>query len=451
MKKIFGSGGLEGTAFTELTPSLALDTGRAIAYLLSRKSGLGVKVIVGKDTRLSSDIIEAALCAGLMSCGVDVVSLGVMPAPAVSYLTRHCRAQGGIMISSPRGDAAKNAVRLFSGDGRRISGDTAEQLEAIINDSEKLSVRLKNGALAGRRSDESALMGYYIRHIRESGEKNLSGLRIAVDCANGAVCSTAERLFTGLEAKVFLLNCEPDGVNINTDCGVSSTGGLIEFVKENNCDCGLAFDADGGRCIAVDENGSICDGEKLTAIFAEDMKLRGVLRGDTVVVPASANVGFTFFAKSRGLKIVTSRSDSRYMTERLSEGKYSLGGEASGRIYFPGICRMADGQLTALQLLSVMKRTGKPLSELAGVMERYPQVMVNVKIDQRWKEAWKNSSEIEQVIAECEKQLKGGGRIIVRESSKEPVIRVIVEGKRFDEINEMAVRIAKVVKQRTVV
>lgn len=449
MKKLFGSGGLEGITFTELTPDLAMNTGKAVAHLLSRKSGTGVRVLMGKDTRLSSDILEAALCAGLMSAGADVVSLGVVPAPAVAYLTRHRRAQGGIMISSPRGGVEKNAVRLFSGDGGRVPKDMAEQIEALARDEDRLSMYLKSGTLAGRRSDESALIGYYIRHIRESGEKNLSGLRIAVDCANGAVCSTAERLFTGLEAKVFLLNCQPDGVNINMDCGVSRTQGLIEFMKNNSCDCGLAFDADGGRCIAVDETGSICDGDKLTAVFAEDMKSRGVLKGDTVVIPASANVGFTFFAQNKGIKIVTSRSDSRYMTERLFEGEYSLGGEQSGRIYFPELCRMADGQLTAIQLLSVMKRTGKHLSELAGVMERYPQVMVNVKIDQRWKEAWKNSSEIEQVIARCEKELKSGGRITVRESSKEPVIRVTVEGKRFDEINEMAMKIAKVVKKST--
>ncbi|MDE7293963.1 MAG: phosphoglucosamine mutase [Oscillospiraceae bacterium] len=449
-KKIFGSGGLEGIAVTELTPGLALNTGKAIATLLCRKSGRGVRVLIGKDTRITSDIIESALCAGLMAAGADVVSLGVAPAPAVAYLTRHYGADGGIMISSPRGDVEKNAVRMFSGNGGRIPKDTMEQIEALVyGEREKLNMALKSGASVGRRTEEPGLIGYYIRHIRESGEKNLAGLKIAVDCANGAVCSTAQRLFTGLEAKVYLLNCQPDGINVNRDCGVSHSVGLIEFMKENGCDCGLAFDADGGRCVAVDEEGNICDGDKLTAIFAGDMQERGVLKDNAVVVPASANVGFTFFAQGKGIKIVTSRSDSRYMTERLYDGKYSLGGEQSGRIYFPNISRMADGQLTAIQLLSVMKRTGKPLSELAAVMERYPQVMVNVKIDKRWKEAWKNNDEIEKVISECEKQLKGGGRIIVRESSKEPVIRVMVEGKRFDEANTMAMRIAKVVKQST--
>lgn len=450
MKKIFGSGGLEGVAVTELTPGLALETGKAIAALLSRKTGRGAKVLIGKDTRISSDIIEAALCAGLMSAGADVVCLGVAPAPAVAYLTRHCGADGGIMISSPRGGAEKNAVRMFSGEGGRVPKDTMEQIEAyVFGDRKRPDMHLKSGTAVGRRTEEPGLIGYYIRHIRESGEKNLAGLKIAVDCANGAVCSTAQRLFTGLEAKVYLLNCQPDGFNVNLDCGVLRTGGLIEFMKQNGCDCGLAFDADGGRCIAADMEGNICDGDKLTAIFAGDMKSRGILKDDTVVVPASANVGFTFFAQNKGVKIVTSRSDSRYMTERLSDGKYSLGGEQSGKIFFPEISRIADGQLTAIQLLSVMKRTGKPLSELAAVMERYPQVMVNVKIEKHWKEAWKNNSEIEKVISECERELKGGGRIIVRESSKEPVIRVMVEGKRFDEANTMAMRIAKVVKQST--
>ena len=272
-------------------------------------------------------------------------------------------------------------------------------------------------------------------------------MRIAVDCANGSASATAEKLFTGLGAKVYLLSCEPDGTNINDSCGSIHLEQLSNFVKANSCDLGIAFDGDADRCLAVDENGAVVDGDKLIAIFAKDMSERGRLADNAAVVTVMTNIGFSFFAKENGIKMITTKVGDRYILEQMLAGGYSLGGEQSGHIIFRDFASTGDGQLTAIQLLSVMKRSGKKLSELAELMERYPQVMINVKISPRWKEAWKNNPEIEEIIENKEKELDGSGRILVRESGTEPLIRVMIEGKLFETINEMAVEIADVIRR----
>jgi phosphoglucosamine mutase len=380
--------------------------------------------------------------------GADVISLGVVPTPAVAFLVKAMRTDGGVMISASHNSMEFNGIKLFSSTGFKLSDDIEEEIEALVLDTpEKLTQSLKNGSNVGRLTVDREAVTSYIRHILATGEKSFEGMRIAVDCANGSASATAEKLFTGLGAKVYLLSCEPDGTNINDSCGSTHLEQLSNFVKANSCDLGIAFDGDADRCLAVDENGTVVDGDKLIAIFAKDMSERGRLADNAAVVTVMTNIGFSFFAKENGIKMITTKVGDRYILEQMLAGGYSLGGEQSGHIIFRDFASTGDGQLTAIQLLSVMKRSGKKLSELAELMERYPQVMINVKISPRWKEAWKNIPEIEEIIENKEKELDGSGRILVRESGTEPLIRVMIEGKLFETINEMAVEIADVIRR----
>lgn len=448
MGRLFGTDGARGVAVTELTCEAAMQIGRAAASVLCKKAGHRARILIGKDTRISSDIMEAALTAGILSVGADVISLGVVPTPAVAFLVKAMRADGGVMISASHNSMEFNGIKLFSGTGFKLSDDIEEEIEALVLDTpEKLTQSLKSGSNVGRLTVDREAVTNYIRHILATGEKSFEGMRIAVDCANGSASATAEKLFTGLGAKVYLLSCEPDGTNINDSCGSTHLEQLSNFVKANSCDLGIAFDGDADRCLAVDENGTVVDGDKLIAIFAKDMSERGRLADNAAVVTVMTNIGFSFFAKENGIKMITTKVGDRYILEQMLAGGYSLGGEQSGHIIFRDFASTGDGQLTAIQLLSVMKRSGKKLSELAELMERYPQVMINVKISPRWKEAWKNIPEIEEIIENKEKKLDGSGRILVRESGTEPLIRVMIEGKLFETINEMAVEIADVIRR----
>ncbi|MGN0642386.1 MAG: phosphoglucosamine mutase [Huintestinicola sp.] len=449
MGRLFGTDGARGVAVTELTCETAMQIGRAAASVLCRKSGHKAKILIGKDTRVSSDIMEAALTAGILSVGADVVSLGVVPTPAVAYLVKSRGADAGVMISASHNSMEFNGIKLFAGTGFKLSDDIEEEIEGLVLDTpEKLIEAQKNGGEVGRLSSDPDAVWDYIKHILATGVSDLSGLRIAVDCANGSASATAEKLFDGLGAKVYLMSCEPDGVNINDKCGSTHMEALAAFVKENKCDLGIAFDGDADRCLAVDENGIIVDGDKLIAIFAKDMSERNMLRENAAVVTVMTNMGFTVFAKENGINMITTKVGDRYILEQMLAGGYNLGGEQSGHIIFRDYATTGDGQLTAIQLLSVMKRTGKSLSELSGLMERYPQVMINVKIAPKWKESWKNIGEIEEIIESSEKKLGDSGRILVRESGTEPLIRVMIEGRQFDLINTMAVKIADVIREK---
>lgn len=448
MGRLFGTDGARGVAVTELTCEIAMQIGRSAAAVLCRKSGHKAKILIGKDTRISSDIIESALIAGILSVGADVISLGVVPTPAVAYLVRNMKADAGVMISASHNSMEFNGIKLFAGTGYKLSDDIEEEIESLVLDTpEKLTECLKNGSDVGKLCVDRNAVWDYVSYILSTGEKQLAGMKIAVDCANGSASATAERLFADLGAKVYLLSCEPDGVNINEGCGSTHLDSLISFVIDNKCDLGIAFDGDADRCLCVDDKGEIVDGDKLIAIFAKDMRERNALAESAAVVSVMTNLGFTFFAKENNIKMVTTKVGDRYILEQMLAGGYSLGGEQSGHIIFRDYATTGDGQLTAIQLLSVIKRSGKKLSELGAVMERYPQVMINVVISSKWKEVWKNISDIEQIIEAKEKELDGSGRILVRESGTEPLIRVMIEGKQFDRINSMAVEIADVIRK----
>lgn len=449
MGRLFGTDGARGVAITELTCELAMQIGRAAAIVLTQKCKHKAKIVIGKDTRISSDVLESALTAGILSIGADAVILGVVPTPAVAYLVKERKADAGVMISASHNSMEFNGIKLFADTGYKLSDDIEEEIEALVLDNpEKITAALTGGANVGRISYDSNACEDYCKHVLSTVNNDLGGMRIAIDCANGSASATAERIFSHRGAQILLLNCAPDGTNINEKCGSTHIEALSAFVKENRCQIGLAFDGDADRCLAVDENGVLVDGDKLMAIFAKDMAERETLNSNSIVVTVMTNIGFTRFAEENGINVITTKVGDRYILERMIKDDYSLGGEQSGHIIFRSFAATGDGQLTAVQLLSIMRRTGKRLSELASVMERYPQVMINVKILQKWKEVWKNIGEIEDVISECEKELGTEGRVLVRESGTEPLIRVMLEGKNTDTINKMANRIADVIKGR---
>lgn len=449
MGRLFGTDGARGIALTELTCETAMQIGRAAAMVLTKKAHRKPKILIGKDTRISSDVLEAALIAGICSMGADAVTLGVVPTPAVAFLVKKRDADAGVMISASHNSMEFNGIKLFAGTGYKLSDDIEEEIESLILDNpEEITNAMTGGSKVGRVSHDKNAQWDYIRSIMKTVDNDLSGVRVAIDCANGSASATAERLFGGLGATVYLVNCTPNGTNINDKCGSTHMEAISKFVKEKKCHVGVAFDGDADRCLAVDENGAVLDGDKLIAIFARDMRDKGTLKKNTAVVTVLTNLGFTHFAKNNDINMITTKVGDRYIMEQMLAGGYNLGGEQSGHIIFHDYATTGDGQLTAVQLLSIIKRQERKASELGSMMERYPQVMVNVKILPKWKEAWKNDTEIEKIINVNQTKLGSSGRILVRESGTEPLIRVMIEGKKFRLINQMALEIADKIKER---
>jgi len=447
MARLFGTDGARGIAVTELTCELAMQIGRAAALVLTKKMSHKPTILVGKDTRISSDVLEAALVSGICSVGADACILGVVPTPAVAMLVRKRGADAGVMISASHNSVEFNGIKLFSNTGYKLSDEIEEEIERLILDDPE-EITLKSGTEIGRITYDKNAQWDYVRYVMKTLDGDLSGIRVAIDCANGSACATAENLFAGLGATCYLINCNPDGTNINEKCGSTHMEGLMKFVRENKCHVGVAFDGDADRCLAVDENGMLVDGDKMIAIFAKDLSEQGKLKNQTAVVTVMTNLGFSIFAEKNGINVVTSKVGDRYVLEKMLEGGYNLGGEQSGHIIFLDDATTGDGQLSAVKLLGILAKSGKKMSELAGVMERFPQVMMNVKLPLKWKNEWKNDSEIQNVIEENIKKLGADGRILVRESGTEPLVRVMAEGRQFDLINQIVLEIAEKISQR---
>ena len=447
MGRLFGNDGIRGIAVKELTCELAMQVGRALGSLLRERTKGRPVVLVGKDTRLSSDVLEGALNAGICASGCDVRTLGVIPMPAVAYLTKSTTAMAGVMITASHNTMEFNGIMLFGADGAKLPAEDEAALESRILDHPEL-LRITAGTSVGRILPLPDGVELYLSHIVSLVPDRLDGLRLAVDCANGCTCTTAAALFTRLGAQVTLVNAAPDGFNINQDCGSTHIDRLMNYVAQGGFDAGLAFDGDGDRCLAVDETGELVDGDKLIAIVAKDYKDSGKLSRDAVVVTVMSNLGFTSFAKEAGIRRITANIGDRYVLEKMIDGGYNLGGEQSGHIFFLDDATTGDGQLSGARVLEIMHRTGKRLSELASIMRRFPQVMINVKIPEYMRENWKNDEEICRVIDQCEEQLGDAGRILVRESGGAPFIRVMIEGKDFDQINAIAMQISDKIRER---
>ena len=448
MGRLFGTDGARGVAITELTCETAMNIGRAAAIVLTKRTKHKPTIFIGKDTRISSDVLEAALASGICSVGANVQILGVVPTPAVAALVQQKKADAGVMISASHNSFEFNGIKLFSSDGYKLSDDIEEEIEELILDKPQ-DMKLAADGEVGRITYYRDAQSDYIRYIMKCIKGNLTGLRIALDCANGSASATAKRLFEGLGASVYVINASPNGVNINENCGSTHITNLMQFVLDKKCQAGLAFDGDADRCLAVDEKGELVDGDKLIAICAKAYKEKGKLKKDTAVVTVMSNLGFTYFARNNDIKMQTTKVGDRYVLERMLEGGYNLGGEQSGHIIFLDEANTGDGQLSGAKVLEILAESGLKMSELASVMEHFPQVMINVKISPRNREVWKNDSQITDLIEMYENELGDGGRILVRESGTEPLIRVMLEGRDFKQINSFAVAIADKIRERT--
>lgn len=447
MGRLFGTDGVRGIANTELTSELAMEIGRAAATVLSDGCRRRPTFVIGSDTRASSDMLGAAMTAGLCSVGADVIQLGVIPTPAVAYLVGLYKADAGVMISASHNPAEFNGIKIFSGNGFKLPDMLEEKIEDLILSKEKNYAKPLGGEV-GRVTYATDAAADYIRHIKSTAHCSLDGLKVAVDCANGAASVTAPKLFSELGADVHVLYDRPDGENINRDCGSTHLEALAKYVVDNSLDCGIAFDGDADRCLCVDEKGDVIDGDMIMAICALDLKSRGKLNRDTVVGTIMTNFGFGKFCEENGLRFTATKVGDRYVLEEMLLEDYSFGGEQSGHVIFRDFATTGDGQLTATQLLVILRTSGKTLSELASVMTRYPQITVNLKISAEGKIAFYTDREITAKLDEVKTALGKSGRIVVRPSGTEPLIRVMVEGSDTEQIKVLADDVASLIKTR---
>ncbi len=428
MGRLFGTDGARGVANTELTIELAMNIGRAAAMVLTESSERKhPKILIGKDTRLSGDMLEGALIAGLCSVGADVVLLGVVPTPTVAYLVKKYNADAGIMISASHNPFEFNGIKIFSGTGYKLPDAMEEKIEAIVLDNAEEYVCQQGDAL-GRVTRADEAVEQYIDHVIRTVDQRLDGMRIGIDCSNGSSSVTAEKLFTKLGAECFMLSDKPDGVNINDRCGSTHMENLQQFVVKNHLDLGVAFDGDADRCLAVDDKGQLIDGDFLMAICALDMASRNKLSRKAVVGTVMSNLGFQRFCADNGLKFEATAVGDRYVLERMLSEGYNLGGEQSGHVIFLDYATTGDGQLTAAQLLSIVKRRNAKLSDIATLMTHYPQVLINVRVTPEGKKQFSDDPEINGKIEQVKKELGNDGRILVRMSGTEPLVRVMLEG-----------------------
>lgn len=449
MSRLFGTDSVKGITVADLTCEIAMQAGRAAAAVLSGGEGSRSKMIIGKDGRISSDILEAAICAGICSAGADAEGLGTIPAPAAAWLTKELDADACIMISAAGSDGNASGIRIYSPDGKRFGSDVEEQIERLVFGIGAESVLARPRTEMGRMLRQDNAAASYIGHIKQIVQTDLSGMKAAVCSLESCTSATAEDLFAALGAEVLMLPEPMDEFDSDIETASTKLERLMDFVVSNSCDCGFVFDSDGTGCLAVDENGSLVDGDQLLAVFAKAYKEKGALKNDSVVVNYMSGLGLMHFLRDNGITALTSGAGDRYILDRMLEEECSLGGEKSGHIIFLDDSPVGDGQLCAAKLLEVMKSSGKKLSELAGEMHRLPQILLNVRISPKMKEIWKNDSVITDLIKSGEEKLGSDGRVIVREAFvPEPFIRIMIEGPDFGEINAMAMEIAQTIKSR---
>lgn len=448
MGRLFGTDGVRGIANKDLTNDLAMKIGSAAATVLLREAkSKKPTVLIGKDTRASGDMLEAALTAGLCSVGCNVLSIGIVPTPAVAYLVGLYECEAGIMISASHNPCEYNGIKIFQKTGYKLDDAIEEEIEAIILDNAE-EINIKIGGDVGNRLYSKTAVNDYIDHVVSTNDVRFDGLKIALDCANGSASVCAKEIFTRLGAKCIMLSDTPDGTNINDNCGSTHPEELMSFVKDANLDLGLAFDGDADRMLAVDENGCLVDGDKVIAICANKMKQEGSLQKDTAVVTVMSNMGFFKFCDEHGIKCAKTAVGDRYVLERMLKDGYNIGGEQSGHVIFLDYATTGDGELSGVQLVETVVKSGKKLSELASIMSVYPQVLINVKVSAEGKKKYNNDEYIIAATQKAEMELMGDGRVLVRVSGTEPLVRVMLEGKDVEHIQRLGEEIAQVVKER---
>lgn len=441
MKKYFGTDGVRGVANESLTPELAFKLGRVGGYVVT-KDRENPKVIIGRDTRISGHMLEGALLAGLLSIGAEVMRLGVISTPGVAYLTKAMSADAGIMISASHNPVEDNGIKFFGPDGFKLTDEQEKEIEKLLDEEDNLPRPI--GGDIGTVNNYFEGGQKYISYLKDTIDHDFSGLTIALDCANGATSSLATHLFADLEADIFTIGTSPNGLNINDGVGSTNPDALRELVLEEEADVGLAFDGDGDRLIAIDEKGNIVNGDQILYICGKYLKEKGMLRDDTVVSTVMSNFGFYKALEEQGLKSETTAVGDRYVMEKMREGGYNLGGEQSGHIIFLDFITTGDGMLSALQLVNVMKETGKPLSELAGEMKIFPQVLKNIDVTD--KNGVMDNLAVQKEIEAVQEELADEGRVLVRPSGTEPLIRVMVEAKTEEECHKYTDRIVQKIK-----
>lgn len=443
MARMFGTDGVRGIAGKKLDAMLAYKLGLACAHVLTGKTHKA-RILIGRDTRISGDMLENALVAGICSAGAEAECLGVVPTPAIAHFTRSYDADAGVMISASHNSFEYNGIKFFNSKGYKLADAIEDEIEALVNNIESLPIA--SGAELGQRIDIKNASKEYVEYLCGTTDVRLDGMKIILDCANGASFTAAEQVMKALGAEVQAFYNTPDGININDHCGSTSPEALRRLVIEQDADIGLAFDGDADRLIAVDEFGKIVDGDRIMAICAVDMKNRGLLKKNTLVATVMSNIGLEIGLKEKGINIVKTSVGDRYVLEKMIQEGYNLGGEQSGHIIFLDNNSTGDGILSAIQLLSVVSRSGKKLSELASVIDIYPQVLIGAKVPEDRKYAWREIPGVISLIESTNAELNGEGRVLVRESGTEALVRVMIEGKDKHSIEESAAEIAKLIE-----
>jgi phosphoglucosamine mutase len=444
MGKLFGTDGVRGVAITELTCELAMNIGRAAALVLGNKGEKKPNILIGKDTRVSSDTLEAALIAGITSVGANAELLGVVPTPALAFLIREFGADAGVMISASHNSFEDNGIKIFSASGEKLPDEIEAEIEKYILD-EPENITLKSGAEVGEiRSLYSGKDAYMTHLIDNTG--NLKGLKLLFDCANGSACSCAG-IFLEMGADCDFIGNNPNGFNINKNCGSTHLKTLSEKVCKGDYHAGIAFDGDADRCLMVDEKGHEVSGDKIIALTAVAMKNSGTLKKNTVIATVMSNLGFHEFLHNHGINTICTKVGDRYVFEEMKSGGYNLGGENSGHIIFSDLSATGDGLLTAARFLNLLKESNKPLSELVCEINDYPQILIGVKISPQARTTWEQNEAIKNVTKEAEEFFGNEGRVLIRASGTEPLLRIMIEGKTESEVNDWVVKIKEIVER----
>ena len=452
MRKYFGTDGIRRIANTELTPELAYRVAKAGAYVLSKHANHTPTILIGRDTRLSGTLIESAMVTGFLSYGANVKLLGVLPTPAVAYLTRKFKADASVVISASHNTYEFNGIKYFSNKGMKIPDELEEEIEEIM-DSEKLRMFTAVGDKIGTSEYALDLVDEYVYFFRKQFddvmEKNLKeGFVVGLDTANGATSVVAEKVFKSLGIPYKIINNHPDGININQNCGSTHLEGLKKFIVENHLSLGIAYDGDGDRCLAVDEKGNEIDGDKLLAIISQNLRKKGKLNKDTIVATVMSNLGLNKYTQNNGLALQQTKVGDRYVLEEMIKNGYNLGGEQSGHVILLDYNPTGDGILTSLMLIQTIFEENKKASELGEMISLYPQVLVNAKVDNNKKYDYEKDVSIKEAIEELEKEFAGNGRVLIRPSGTEPLIRVMIEGEDQEYITKKAKEIAKLIEEK---
>ena len=446
MARLFGTDGVRGEANSVLTPEMAYRLGRAATIYFGKDSEEQPLILIGRDTRLSGEMFEAALTAGICSAGGRAMLAGIIPTPAIAYLARRHKAKAGIVISASHNPFHDNGIKFFGGDGYKLPDAVEDELEVIVHQLENDdNFTRPTGDRIGHIEYRTDLLNQYIEFVESTCQERFDGMKIVLDCANGAAYEVMPKVLRSLGAKVKVIHALPNGVNINENCGSTHMESLQKAVIENGADFGIAHDGDADRCLCVDEKGQIIDGDHILVMCAQDMMKKGTLPYNTVVSTVMANIGFHKAIKEAGGRVEITQVGDRYVLENMLKNGYKIGGEQSGHIIFTDFSTTGDGLITALQVLSSLKRSGRKASDLTALMTTYPQLLVNVKV--ATKEGWETNEAIKKAIAAGDEELGENGRILVRPSGTEPLIRVMAEGPDQEQLDRICHAIADIVKK----